>query len=215
MANPQILRSAIVEMQGSLDTSKTLTGVSNASEGVFTGTHDFAIGDLIVIGAPVGMPTLGNQVVRVKSVNTTVDFTAEGFDTTNSGTYVSGGTAEKVLTFLAFDNVTNLSLPDDPPEELDVTTIHDSEKQNVFGLEAASKGTFSTIADPLSTTSVEIGVSRAANTRRVFRVTLQSGYVGIFNAFVSGGRGIDGGAGAAATGTVSLTLRSPAQWFAS
>jgi hypothetical protein len=198
MANPQILRSAIVEMQGSLDTSKTLTGVSNATEGVFTGTHDFAVGDLVVIGAPVGMPTLGNQVVRVGSINTTVD-----------------GTAEKVLTFLAFDNVTNLSLPDDPPEELDVTTIHDSEKQNVFGLEAASKGTFSTIADPLSTTSVEIGVSRAANTRRVFRVTLQSGYVGIFNAFVSGGRGIDGGAGAAATGTVSLTLRSPAQWFAS
>ncbi len=215
MANPQILRNASVEMQSALDTAKTITDISNASEAVITATHDFSVGDLVVIKANVGMPRMNDRVVRVKSVNTTVDFTAEGINSTDWGTYVSGGTAEKVSTFISFDNITNLSFPDDPPQEQDATTIHDSETVNVFGLDAASSGTFTTIADPISASSVEIVAAREANTRRVFRVTLQSGYVGIVNAYVAGGRGLDGAAGAIATGNIALTMRNPVQWFAS
>lgn len=210
----QILRGARVEMQSALAAADTITGISNASEGVITVANTYSAGDVVVLDGIVGMAKLNGLAVRVKSPSGT-QFTAEGLDTTNFGTYVSGGTAQEVTTFLEFDNVTNLSLPDDPPEELTVTTIHDNEQKIEFGLEAASKGSFSTLADPLHATSVEIGVARAANTRRAFRVTLLSGYVAVFNAFVAGGRGIDGAAGQAATGTVSLTLRSAPQWFVS
>lgn len=210
----QILRGARVEMQSVLAVADSITGISNASEAVITVANTYSVGDLVVITGVVGMAAINNQVVRVKSP-TVSEFTAEGLDTTSFGTYVSGGNAEQVTTFLEFDNVTNLSLPDDPPEELTVTTIHDNEQKVEFGLEAASKGSFSTLADPLHATSVEIGVARAENKRRAFRVTLLSGYVSIFYAFVAGGRGIDGAAGQAATGTVSLTLRSAPQWFVS
>lgn len=215
MANAQILRSAVVEIQTSLDTAKTITGISQATEAVVTGTHDFIVGDKVVLKSVLGMTQMNNKVVRVSAVNTTVDFTCEGINSVDFSAYVSGGTAEKLLTSTAFDNITQFSLPDDPPAEIDVSAISDDETQIEFGLNAAAKGTLTLIADPLAATSLEVVKARAANERRIFVITLVSGYVGIFNAFAAGGSGFDGGVGAAATATVSLTLRNPVQWFAS
>ncbi len=215
MANPQVLRGAVVQMQSALGVAKTITAISKASEAVITGTHDFAIGDLIVISGVLGMTEINERVVRVKSVSTTVSFVAEGIDSTNWTTYVSGGTATKVTTFATFDNITQFSLPDSPPNEIDVTTIHDDEKQVIFGQRDFPKGTLSLNGDPLSPTSVEMSKAEDTNTRRAFKVKLKSGYVGIFNAYVSGGAGLDGSAGAVGTASASLTLRNKTQWFAS
>lgn len=215
MANPQVLKKVTLQIQTALGSAKTITAISKAAEAVVTGTHDFAVGDLIVIEDVLGMTEINDKVVRVKSVSTTVSFVAEGIVSTNWTTYVSGGTATKVTTMGTFDNVTNLSLPDSPPTELDVTTIHDLEKQVVFGLRDFPKGTLTLVADPLAATSVEMATAEDAGTRRVFKVTLQSGYVGIFNAFVSGGSGLDGQGGGVATANVALTLRNKTQWFAS
>ena len=215
MANAQILRNAIVEMQTALGATKTITGISQASAAVVTATHDYSVGDLIVFSGIVGMTQMNNKVIRVSAINTTVDFTCEGIDSTGFTAWASGGTSQKVDTTTAFDSITQFSLPDDPPQEIDVTTIHDDEIQIEFGMNAAAKGTLSIIADPLAATALEIVTARADNTRRAFKVTLVSGYIGIFNAFVAGGSGFDGGTGAAASGTISLTLRNPTQWFVS
>ena len=48
MANAQVLRNAVVQIQNTLGVAKTITGISKAAEAVITGTHDFAVGDLIV-----------------------------------------------------------------------------------------------------------------------------------------------------------------------
>lgn len=215
MATPLILKKITVQIQTALGSAKTITGISKVSEAVVTATHDFSIGDLIVISGVVGMTEINDKVVRVKSVSTTVSFVAEGLDSSAYTTYVSGGTATKVTTMSSFDNVTNLSLPDSPPTEIDATTIHDLEKQVVFGLRDYPKGTLALIADPLATTSLELKTAEAANTRRVFKVVMQNGYVAIFNAYVSGGSGMDGSSGGIATANVSLTLRNAPQWFAS
>ena len=212
---PILLTDATVQMQTALESAKTITAISQASEAVITGTHDYSVGDLIVIKAVVGMTQINNKVVRVKSVNTTVDFTCEGLDSTGFTAYASGGTAEKVTLGATFDNITNLSLPDQAANPITVTTIHDNEEQEIFGLDAAPTGSFSINADPLAASSVALAAASDAKTRRAFKVVLQNGYVGIFNAFVSGGAGIDGAAGAVATGTISLRLRSRPQWFAS
>jgi len=214
MANTQILRNTKIEMQSGLGADVTVTGITNANPAVITANNTYSNGELVVLSGIVGMPEMNDRVVRVSAVSGT-EFTAEGVNSSSWGTYVSGGVANEVTPFVVFDNVTNLSLPDNAPEELTATTVHDSQVVTEFGMEGSSSGTFQTLADPLSTTSVEIGAARDANTRRVFRVTLQSGYVGIFNAFVAGGRGIDGAAGQFATGTVSLTMRNAPQWFVS
>ena len=215
MATSLVLRNAIVQIQSALAASKTITAISKASAAVVTATHDFSAGDYVLIQSVGGMTQINNRVVRVLSVSTTVSFVCEALVSTNYTTYTSGGTAKKITFGTSFDNVTNMSLPDATPDEIDVTSIHDDERQIVFGHAAAQKGSFSCIADPLSTAIVEVQTADLAQERRAFLVTLANGYKALFNAYCSGGAGFEGGVGAAGTSQVSLTLRNKPQWFAS
>jgi len=215
MATPILLLNTKIEVQKTLGSQKTITAISKASEAVITGTHDFSIGDLILIAAVVGMVKMNDRVVRVKSVSTTVSFVAEEIDSTNFATYVSGGTATKITAFDSFDNVTSFSFPEPAPTRLDTTTVHDTIKKEVFGLDEAPQITLPMNADPLSVTVKNIRAASLAKASRAFRITLQTGNVLLLNAFVSGGRGLDGGVGAVATASASLTLLSDEQWLAS
>lgn len=210
-----ILRNAVVQIQTALASAKTITGISKVSEAVITATHDYSVGDYILIEAVGGMTQINNRVVRVKSVSTTVSFVAEGLDSTDFTTYTSGGTAKKITFGASFDNITQLDLPDGSPDEVDVTTIHDDEKQIEFGHQTAQKGTLSLIANPLATAVVEVQTASTALKRRAFLVTLASGQKALFNAYCAGGSGFSGGVGAAGTAQISLTLRNKPQWFAS
>jgi hypothetical protein len=210
-----LLLNTTIEMQSVLGSAKTITGISKATEAVVTGTHDFAVGDLIVIESVVGMTEINDRVVRVSAINTTVDFTCEDLDSTGFTTYASGGTATKVTTFLSFDNATSFSFPEPAPNRIDVTPINKSTKVEVFGLDDAPQITIPMIADPLAAHVVEMRAASLAKTNRVFRVTLQNGNVLIMNAAVAGGRGFDGAVGAAGTSQASLTLAADEQWFVS
>jgi hypothetical protein len=210
-----ILRNAVVQIQTALAAAKTITGITKVAEAVITGTHDYSIGDYILIEAVGGMTQINNRVVRVKSVSTTVSFVAEGVASTDWTTYTSGGTAKKITFGASFDNITQLDLPDGAPDEVDVTTIHDDEKQIEFGHQSAQKGTLALIANPLATAVVEVQTASTALARRAFLVTLASGQKALFNAYCAGGSGFSGGVGAAGTGQISLTLRNKPQWFAS
>lgn len=210
-----ILRNAALQIQTALAAAKTITAITKVSEAVITGTHDYSIGDYVLIEAVVGMTQINNRVVRVKSVSTTVSFVAEGLDSTNFTTYASGGTAKKITFGASFDNITQFDLPDGAPDELDVTTIHDDEKQIEFGHQSAQKGTLSLVANPLATAVIEVQTASKALTRRAFLLTLASGQKALFNAYCAGGAGFSGGVGAAGTAQISLTLRNAPQWFAS
>ena len=210
-----ILRNAVVQIQTALASAKTITGITKVTEAVITATHDYSVGDYILIEAVGGMTQINNRVVRVKSVSTTVSFVAEGLDSTDFTAYTSGGTAKKITLGASFDNITQLDLPDGAPDEVDVTTIHDDEKQIEFGHQSAQKGTLSLIANPLATAVVEVQTASTALERRAFLVTLASGQKALFNAYCAGGSGFSGGVGAAGTAQISLTLRNKPQWFAS
>lgn len=210
-----ILRNAVVQIQTALASAKTITGITKVTEAVITATHDYSVGDYILIEAVGGMTQINNRVVRVKSVSTTVSFVAEGLDSSNYTTYTSGGTAKKITFGSSFDNITQLDLPDGAPDEVDVTTIHDDEKQIEFGHKSAQNGTLSLIANPLAAAVVEVQTASKALARRAFLVTLASGQKALFNAYCAGGAGFSGGVGAAGTAQISLTLRNAPQWFAS
>lgn len=202
-------------MQSALGVSKTITAISKASEAVITATHDFAIGDLIVIDDVAGMTQINKRVVRVKSVSTTVSFIAESLDSTAFTTYVSGGTAKKVTSLLTFDNASGFNFPEPNPNRIDVTPISAATKVERFGLDDAANITIPMYSDPTAAHVVEMRAAAAAKTTRVFRITLETGEVLIFNAYVAGGRGLDGSVGAVATSQCSLTLAALEQWFAS
>ena len=214
-ATALVLRNAVVQIQTALASAKTITGISKASEAVVTATHDYSVGDYILLYGITGMTQMNYRVVRVKSVSTTVSFVCEGVDSTNFTTWASGGSAQKITFGASFDNITQLELPDASPDEIDVTSIHDDERQIVFGHNAAQKGTLSLIANPLATAITEVQTASKAQERRAFLVTLASGQKALFNAYCSGGAGFSGGVGAAGAAQISLTLRNVPQWFAS
>lgn len=209
-----LLLNTKVEIQKTLGTAKTITAISKATEAVITATHDFAVGDLILIGGVVGMTEINNRVVRVKSVSTTVSFVAEGLDSTLFTTYTSGGTAIKVTAFDAFDSVTSFSFPEPEPTRLPITTIHDNQQQEQFGLDAAPTVSMELLADPLDVAVLNMKAASLAKATRAFKVTLQNGNVLIFNAYVAGGRGIDGAAGDVAKARATITMVAPEQIFA-
>lgn len=214
-ATALVLRNAVVQIQTALAAAKTITAISKASAAVVTATHDFSAGDYVLIQSVAGMTQINDRVVRVLSVSTTVSFVCEALVSTNFTTYASGGTAKKITFGSSFDNITQFDLPDAAPDEIDVTAIHDDERQIVFGHASAQKGTLSLIANPLSTAVVEVQTADLAQERRAFLLTLASGQKALFNAYCSGGAGMSGGVGAAGTAQISLTLRNKPQWFAS
>lgn len=214
MGTPILLLNTKIEMQKTLGSAKTITAISKASAAAITATHDFAVGDLILLAAIVGMTQMNSRVVRVLSVSTTVSFVAEALDSTNFSTYVSGGTATKITAFDTFANVTSFSYPEPTPNKIDVTTVHDTTKKEVFGLDEAPQITMAMIADPLDTAVQNLRAASSAKATRAFRVTLQGGNVLIMNAYVAGGRGLDGAAGAVANASASLTLVADEQFFA-
>ena len=215
MATPLILRGATLAIQSALASAKTITAISKASEASVTATHDYSVGDFVLIDAVVGMTEINQVVGRVKSVSTTVSFVLEGIDSTNFTTYASGGTAQKITFGKSFDSVTNVDLPDGQPDENDITTIHDTERQVAFGHDAKLTGTLSVIANPLNAAVIEVQTAAAAQQRRAFLLTFASGQKVLWNAYCTGGSGFLGGVGSAGTGQIALTLRKKAQWFSS
>ena len=215
MATPILLLDTTVRMQDTLGDAKIITAISKASEAVITGTHDYSIGDYVLIDGVGGMTEINKRIVRVGAVSTTVSFTAEDLDSTNWTTYTSGGTATKITAFVTFDNVTSFNYAEPQPNRIDVTTIHQNQKTEVFGLDDAPTATMSMNADPLGTAIVALRAASLAKATRGFVVTTQTGQILIFNAYVAGGRGFDGSVGAVATGQASMTFVSPEQWFAS
>ena len=121
-------------------------------------------------------------------------------------------TAESGLTF---DNATSFNFPEPNPNRQDATTIHDNVKKEIFGLDDAPQITIPMHASPSAAHVIELRKASREKSTRAFRVTLQNGNVLIMNAFVAGGRGLDGSVGNIATASASLTLAAEEQRFAS
>lgn len=216
MSDPIQMLDTSVEIQSVLGSAKVITGITNASEGVVSSTaHGFSGGDILVIEGVEGMSKINRRAVRVKASPATDSFTLEELDTTDMGTYASGGTAREVTTFLSFDTLTTFNYAEPQPNPQSATTIHDSEEREVFGLDSAPTITLDGQANPTLAVIKEVRKASLAKTDRVYRVTFQNGNVMIFNAKSAGGRGIEGAAGEIAKNQITLKLRAAEQVFTS
>ena len=90
----------IITMESARASAVTLTAVSNDDPGVFTGTHAYAAGDILLLEVQ-GMTQMNNRVVEVFSVSTTVSFQIKdvggtaALSTVGMGVFTSG-TAKKL-----------------------------------------------------------------------------------------------------------------------
>lgn len=138
MAQVRKMSNVSVAMQSALGAVKTITGISKASPGVVTATHDFANGDYVVLSIN-GMSQLNGRVFRVINVSTTVSFQLEdvqggaGISTVNFDTFASG-TAQKITFGTTISTAASLDATGGDFSFLDTTTIHSQVKTQIPGV---------------------------------------------------------------------------------
>ncbi len=152
----------------------TVTAISKASEAVVTASNTFANGDYVMFGEVEGMVELSYVVARVKSVSG-ANFTLEGVDSTNFGTWTSG-TCQKVTTWSTLSTATSVDFGSGSVEQLDATTLRDTRRKSAAGLLAASDATVNLFTDYSQTVQAYIDTSAVAGSVIPFRVTKQSGH---------------------------------------
>lgn len=202
-----------VEIQATLDTAKTITAITKANPGVATSaSHGYANGDTVVLAID-GMVELNGVACRVANVAANT-FELEGIDTTSFGTF-SSGTAKEVLTWDTFASLQNIELPNQEVAKIDVTTLHDTQRQETLGLPGAVSGTMSGLFAPTEVAVTNMRNATRASSPRAFRITFETQQKAIFNADVSAGQGFSIQQNAAATASYSLTIKRFVNFYAS
>lgn len=169
----------VMAMQSALAAPITLTAVSKATSGVFTGTHSLVPGDFVLIKAQ-GMIEIDYRVLEVLSVSTTVSFQCvgpdgvTGLDTTNYSTFTSG-TAEKITFGTSISGVQGFSPSGGDIKFTPTTTVHDKrDKQIVVGANALSYN-LDMQWDPANLGQAAMLAAFEARTSKAFRITWPSG----------------------------------------
>lgn len=209
-----VVKNVRTRIQTALSTAITITAISKASEAVITATNTLSAGDWVVIRGVTGMTEINERVVRVKTP-TGSTFVAEGLDSTDFTTYVSGGSAYEVTTFATLDNITSLNFSDNPAAKQDITAISDTSIKETNGLKGAPTASFGINADPLGAGVIALrNASRGSDPVVIIFDFLDEGFTLYCNAEVSGGDGLNANVGAVATGNVELTLKHIQEYIA-
>lgn len=195
-----------LEVQSALGSPVTMQDITVATDGTTTVDatgHGFLNGDLVVLALTEGMDQLDGQAARVAN-KTTDAFELEGIDASAYDAFVSG-TVKKVTSLATFAKAQTVSAPNPPSQKIDITTLIDVVKKNVFGLPEAPDGTIGALFNPGGATEAIIKTATNTNSPLVFRITYADSRKTVFNSYVSGGTGFDLQPNAAAKSTVSFT----------
>lgn len=178
-----------MSMQSAVGSAKTLTAISLAAPGVFTGTHDFTAGDIVLLEVE-GMSQVNNRLFQVLSVSTTVSFQLEAIDgsgalDTSLFTAFTSGTAKKITLGTAISGVQSFLPSGGEGKLVDITTVMDLvDKQQVVGASAMSYAlTF--LWDPANVGQAALKAAFAAATAKGFKITWPSGRFILFYGTVS------------------------------
>jgi hypothetical protein len=191
-------------MESARGAAKTLTAISIAAPGVFTGTHDFIAGDFVLLQVE-GMKEVNNRVFQVVSVATTVSFKLEAIDgsgelSTVGYTAFTSGSAYKVTFGTAISGVQEFAPSGGEPKYVDITTVHDKDEfQKVVGSTAKTYG-LTMQWDPANAGQVAMQAAFDADADKAFRITWPNGRYVLFYGSV-GYSGMPGGASQGVTTT--------------
>ena len=122
-----------LSVQTGFSATKAITAVTKANPAVVSSTaHGLVEGTVGKIAAIVGMIELNGGLYVVDNPLTGT-FELAGVNSTNYGTYTSGGTFAPVV-FSPFCEVTNINQQDGTADEIDATTICSTAKEFEVGL---------------------------------------------------------------------------------
>lgn len=195
-----------VEVQSTLGSSVTISGITKASPGVVTTStsHSLTTGDVVVMSVD-GMAQLNGRAFRV-TVLTATTFEIEDEDTTDYNTFVSG-TLKEVSAWSSMTTATGINVSGGDPEFADITTIHDTIRKQVPTVVSPLQISIDSLFDPADAALTKLRNATQTKTTRVCRFTFSSGSVMVFNAYVSAVGVPTGTAQQSVTTPVSLSVQ--------
>lgn len=205
MPTINVWNKVAVAVQTALGAAKTITAISKASPAVVTATHDFIVGDFVLLRVS-GMTQLDYAVKRVSAVSTTVSFTLEGTDSTLFDTFVSG-TAEKVTFGASAATLQDVNASGGEAAAMPVSTIHDDQDIEIPGNRSPLVYSFGSLWDVADPALLAMAGFDTTKTPGCVRITFATGAKILFSAYMSASLAPVGSSGAAVTTPVSLRLR--------
>lgn len=216
MATPILWKNVAVAMQSAIAAAKTITSVSVATDGSIECTstsHGYSDGDYVLIEA-TGMTEINKRIFRVDN-STTHTFELEGEDGTDYTTFTAG-TAKKITFGTSIATMTTVSAGGGTPDEIDATTIHDTQRVILYGLPAATSFTFDNIWDPSDAGLIALKSASQSQAERAFKFTFGTGgRIFLFFGQVSAGLNPTGSAQGLVTTPVSISATGASTTYAS
>ncbi len=135
-----------------LGASKTVSGITNATEAVVTcAAHGYSNGDIVLLNS--GWGRLNQRAFRIKSVSTN-DFVLEGQDTTSTSFYPAGsggGSVQKVATFTQITQVVSISGSGGDPKNVTYKYMENDVEGSINDGFSATSATLELDADAIGT----------------------------------------------------------------
>lgn len=205
MATINVWSKVAVAVQSLLGAAKTITAISKANPAVVTATHDYVVGDVVLLKIN-GMRQLDYAVKRVSAISTTVSFTLEGVDSTTFDTFTSG-TAEKITFGSVASTMQDINASGGEAEPIPVSTIHDDQNIEIPGNRSPLIYSFGSLWDPADAALKAIAAFDDSKTPGCVLLTFATGARIMFAAYHSASLAPNGSAGQAVTTPVTFRLR--------
>ncbi len=200
-----------IDIAKTYDNAKNITGISKAATGVVTSAaHGYANGDIVVL-AVSGMAELDGQPCRVANVAANT-YELEGIDTSSFGSFTAG-TVQRVSAWDRLGNAQSISASQAQANRIEITTLTDTMKQYMFGLQDSPEITASGLFDPNNVAVKNIRTASRGNLPRAVLVTFSNGTKMLFNSYCSGGDGFSAQNGQALTQDYKFTQIRNAMWY--
>jgi hypothetical protein len=176
---------SIVAIAAAYATALNVTAASNASQCVLTVTNTYAVGDFVEVTS--GWSGLNNKVLRVGAVSGTT-VTLEGFDTTATARFPALGGIGTVRKITSYTQLAQILSSESSGGEQNYATVQFLESDGQTEIPTFKTPTRITFGVGDDVTLPGYILAKAANddgAQRAVKVSLKSGGVLSYNAFVS------------------------------
>jgi hypothetical protein len=183
----RVPNGSLVYMASGYGSSKTMSALSNATEGVATleASHGVVENDYIEITS--GWSRLNNKIVRADSVATN-DVTLEDINTSSTTIYPAGtgtGSVREISGWTQITQILSSSSTGGEQQFLEYQFLEADAAVRIPTVKSAGGLTFTVGDDPTLGGFIALETANDDRLQRAFRIILPSGAIILYNAYVS------------------------------
>lgn len=190
-----------------------ITAITKANPGVITSTsHGITAGSIVRVADVVGMPQVNNRAFVAGTVATNT-LELRGQDTTDYGTYASGGNMyAQTMAEIGYNR--EMGGFDGEAPDIDVSHLRSIEREFLLGLPDPGNFTMQLwVPSVADAAQARVRKLKELGTAAAFSLTLASGQVAAFMGLVKSFQLQPLTTDAAVAASVSIRLRSALAWF--